>query len=420
MSTRHPFRVATGSLPLLAALFAVAGYSPVAHAGLAPSPDPSPRASDDSPHNPAPTDAADSSAAFDQPVDGAKYIADLESWIYGSRNWLMPGAGALAFVPTAKLLFDERLNLRMHAGGLDVDLLPRLVGEHAWSGTDAATGISGTAARFTLPQAFVRLEHGSTTVVAGREVLAWGPSSFRSPSNPFYFDAGRTRPLELTPGIDLTRFTQQAESLGLTVAYVHDDRHVDTQGQVRRAALAKVDEQGDSHLVSVVGAWTWDAAGRQNVFLGSFAQFTPSDAWLLYGEAGVQQQRDAATGAQAQARAALAGTKYTNQNGLTFDLEYLYNDNGSLPAGVVPRLADHHYAWMSWQSNPQETRLSWRVEYQANLDDGSRQLLCYVERNVSPAVNVFLSFAGNLGSSRSEYASIARGSAVLGVKVFGF
>jgi hypothetical protein len=133
-----------------------------------------------------------------------------------------------------------------------------------------------------LGQGFVRYRQGEAVFTAGRELLSWGPANFRSPSNRST-DAGRTNPLAATPGVDLLRYTQQiAPGWRAGGGYVFSTSQITPATELGHSAWPKLDQQGSSHLASLVLSQQRGGA----TFVGGFAQWTPDDAWLLYAEFG--------------------------------------------------------------------------------------------------------------------------------------
>ena len=131
--------------------------------------------------------------------------ASLETWLYASRidvradSLLNPG-NRVAALPSDSALLEGRFNLRAESGPLEFIVNPRLLAR-----TSQTSGSSATQRSGRLTQALVRFKDADNALTVGRELFTWGPAIFRSPSNPFYFDAGRDNPLAAPPGIDLMR-----------------------------------------------------------------------------------------------------------------------------------------------------------------------------------------------------------------------
>ena len=395
-----------------------------------------------------PAAAAGSDAAM---AEAPRYSAALENWFYLNRTGLTdasllnPG-NRLARIPGEQALADLRVNLRAESGPLDVLLAPRLLAERDAPGpqTDASVRgqLSNSFGSPSLTQGFVRAKLGGDTLLLGRELLAWGPATFRSPSNPFYFDAGRTNPLAAPSGVDLARVTHAVGSLRVTAAWVESTSQLPTAPDLGRTALLKLDQQGDNYLISLNTAHQTASAGGAH-FTGGFAQFTPSDAWLLYAEFGAARQ-PAPSG-----NSALAGASYTLEDGKVFTAEYLHDQGGFTRSGEqgyfapavlgnqllpsqaaagygligqtlagLPRLMGRDYLWLGLNSNAQESNHYWRVEWTQNLSDRSAQALVYVEKNFVPKLSGFIALTRNWGGANTDFGNLWRSRVTLGVKWF--
>ena len=403
----------------------------------------------------------DTAAADDEPT--WRTTASFEAWVYGSRSELAgdsllnPG-NRVAGLASGAALLDARFNLRAEKGPFEFIANPRLLDQRNHIGGSDATQWVHSA---TLNQGLMRYKQGDNALTVGRELFTWGPASFRSPSSPFYFDAGRTNPLATTPGIDLARYTLGLGSVRVTGAWVFSTRLVQPAQDLSRTALLKLDQQGSSHLLSLILA-------RQRggePFVGGFAQFTPDDAWLVYGEFGSSRQPVAlsptAPGSPGpfytaerpapRSQTVLLGTNYTLENGQALIGEYLRNTGGYSGAqadayfrqasaagllaqrnpatgyaalgqalGQAPRLLWRDYLWLNWQSNPQESGLQWRAGWTQNLGDRSGQALLYLEKNFQPKVSGFLALNVNQGRTNTEYGALMRSVATFGLKLFVF
>lgn len=387
--------------------------------------------------------------------------ASLETWLYANRtdvradSLLNPG-NRVAAVPSDSALLDGRFNLRAENGPLEFIVNPRLLAR-----TSQTSGSSATQRSGRLTQALVRFKDADNALTVGRELFTWGPANFRSPSNPFYFDAGRDNPLAAPPGIDLVRYTLGLGSFRLTSAYVFSTNQLQPAQDLGHTFLVKLDQQGSSHLLSLIASQ--QKSGPP--FVGGFAQFTPNDAWLLYGEFGSWRQPVSllpnAPGGPGpffsvqqpapRNNTALLGTNYTLESGQALIAEYLHNPGGytgaqadayfqqaaaagvyalSNPAvgyaalgqalGLAPRLLGRDYLWLNWQSNPQESGMLWRVGWTQSLGDHSGQALVYLEKNFIPKLSGFVAITANKGDSRTEYGALLRGVLTVGVKWFVF
>jgi hypothetical protein len=407
------------------------------------------------------TEDADAVAASETAM---RYTASLETWIYGtgtrlnSDSVLNPG-NRIARIPAGQALLDARLNLRAENGPVQALLSPRLVEEQDSTAQATAARSSSHVGSARIGQAYLRIKSQGDSLTVGRELFSWGPANFRSPSNPFYFDAGRTNPLAATPGIDLVRYTLGRGPLRATAAYVFSTSQVLPAEDLSHTALLKIDQQGKDYLVSLVASKRrGDAA-----FVGGFAQYTPDDAWLLYAEFGSSRQPAALSPATTpgpfytlqqpapRSLSDLIGASYTLESGNVLAAELLHNSGGytrsqenqyfqqALAAGALaqlnpaagygalgqalgfaPRLLGRDYLWLSWQSNPQDSKFFWRAEWSANLRDGSGQALLYAEKNFVPRVSGFVALTHSAGGVQTDYGSLVRARLTLGLKLFVF
>lgn len=238
-------------------------------------------------------DASAADAQSDAVDEGpeARFNAALETWLYSTRIWLTgnnvinPG-NRLARIPGTQTLSDTRVNITAEYGPLNILLQPRIVAQKDDAGPQTDPQIRKQVSAFekttALTQANARLKLGDHTLVLGRELMTWGPGNFRSPSNPFYYDSGRTSPLAATPGIDVLRYTYNMGAARIHTAHIYATDQITPTIDMRDSNLLKVDYQGDNYLLSV------NAVRRQGYadFLGGFAQYSPNEAWMLFGEYG--------------------------------------------------------------------------------------------------------------------------------------
>lgn len=387
-----------------------------------------------------------------------------EAWLYGTRNGLAaasvlnPG-NRLAGLAREQGWLDVRLNGRAERGPLELVGALRLLSQRSLVERAAAPLQHDSDDNQQLGQGFVRYRQGEAVFTAGRELLSWGPANFRSPSNPFYFDAGRTNPLAATPGVDLLRYTQQiAPGWRAGGGYVFSTSQITPATELGHSAWLKLDQQGSSHLASLVLSQQRGGA----TFVGGFAQWTPDDAWLLYAEFGSTrlpgQLQPQAPGPgplfrwqQPAPRSSdsLLGASYTLESGHVLTGEWLHSGAGYSAAGQAaywaqaqradtllarnpalgyaslgqalgqaPRLLGRDYLWLGLQSNPQESGLYWRVEYSRQLADRSGQVLAYAEKNFWPKVSGFVVLSRSSGGPATEFGSLVRTRLTLGLKLF--
>ena len=397
---------------------------------------------------------------------GWQTSTSLETWAYGSHNALNTGSllnpgNRIAQVPLTQWDLDTRFNWRATRGPVELVLAPRWLQEQDRIDLTGATTTTTNTSSLLLNQGVMRYKREGDTWAIGREVLTWGPANLRSPSNPFYFDSGRINPLASTPGVNLARGTVDFGQIKVTGAYVFSTNQIVPAEALGHTALVKMDQQGDNHLVSLIVSQQQAAAP----FVGGFAQITPDDAWLVYGEFGSSRQQLALTPSTQpgpgplfsvqqpapRSHTALLGASYTLESGQVATAEYLHDGGGysraqeaqyfsqAQAANVMatgnpaagygqlgqalaeqPRLLGRDYLWLGWQSNPQDSKLYWRAGWTQNLHDGSAQTLVYVEKNFMPRLSGFVAFTYNSGSVSTDFATLERSHLTVGLKVFIF
>lgn len=286
----------------------------------------------------------------------------------------------------------------------------------------------------SISQGFGRIRVNDEIVLtAGRELFTWGPAYFRSPSNPFYFDAGKTRPLQDVPGADLVRLSATMNSLSISTAFVEQGSSI--PASKRHSRVIKADYRGADYSIGGI----WSGTTRDSQFFGGFAQFTVDDALLLYAEGSSMPRDSTAPGSPGRPLNGLIGGAYTFDSGKSLAVEILHDQRGfTLQAerayfeqaanrdiatqlnGVMPPLLGRSYFYVLWQSNLQDTSRYWRVSLTENVLDHSRQFQVYAELPAGARLTLFGSLVQNFGPLRSEFSSVVRTSFTLGIKAFAF
>ncbi len=387
----------------------------------------------------------------------------LETWIYS--NWqalrkesLLNPDNRLARLASDNQIIETRLDTRINTDSADFVLRTRVLKQRQENESD--TKITSDA---YVSQGFARVNlNHEFKAIAGRELLTWGPANFRSPSNPFYFDAGRTQPLLELSGIDLARIHYIDSRGGITAGYVFAAGHLTEQPDYRDTVFLKYDYRGNDYLVSGIISKKKDQAA----FFGFFGQWNLDDAIFLYGELGSGKRAtrlDAAINSSAtpfviqqpspRELTTLLGTSYTFFNGQVLSLEYLHDGHGYASSqekqyfqrvreastqlhngsgatqgsalatigtalSLAPAMLGRDYLSLMWQSNPQDSSLYWRLMAASNIQDSSSQSSLYVEKNLSPRISIFALLTVNGGARKSEYGSLLRHAGTIGIKLF--
>ncbi len=399
-------------------------------------------------------EALDMSAAWQ--FDGAAEVWAYQSVLSRVKDSLFNPANAIAHLPDGQSIVDLRGNLRASSDSTELLLQPRLLAQH--SVTDDYRETDGS---LYMSQAYLRIRSEErTSMTVGRCRTTWGPANFRSPSNPFYFDAGKNQPLRDVPGIDMVRADYSATNSQWTAAWIADAGHLARRPDISDMALLKADVHQDGWMASAILA-TRDTGQR---FFGAFGQYPIGDALIIYGEYGNGHRpavplsaADVPAGDRlttVRASTALIGASYTRMNGQMLAAEYLFDGHGlrtdqadryfsaAAEASLVfrsasdvamrsasaaalgrmltgmPGLLGRHYGYLLWQSNPQESARYWRVSLASNVQDRSVQALWFGEISVSRRLSVFGSATINHGRPDTEFGSLVSRVVSVGAKLF--
>lgn len=289
-------------------------------------------------------------------------------------------------------------------------------------------------------------------VAAGREVMNWGPGQFRSPSNPFYFDNGRSNPIRELSGLDAVKASWTPDTRhAISLAYIGSSGHYEGPTDTWRDTwLLRATQRGMKWAGGVAVA----KKDGQQAFVGADAQYTLSDSVMLYGEAGSSTRLNALVSpadatqpftVQTESErhlTELIGATYTLDNGQSLTAEYLHLRHGftaseeaayferaanaTLPAGAVtlgmalayaPPLLGRDYLHLVWQNNVLEGDGYWRLMWTRNMTDQGNQLSAYAEMTLSKNVSGFALGVLALGNERQEFSSLICNMATAGIKI---
>lgn len=370
---------------------------------------------------------------------------DAALYAYPEHRWLEDNSvvnpdNRLAGLPETTYAGEARINLRLANDRYRLTARPILFINKAVDGETEQHGyLSQWQARAALTP--------YTALSIGREVMNWGPSQFRSPASPFYFDNGRSDPLRELSGVDAAKLTWTPDrSHTLTFAYIEDSGHDPGQPDPwEHTWLLKGDLRGDNWTGGMALA---QAQGRAP-FVGLHLRYTVSDAWMLYGELASATRANALLSPTDAAQpfdlveesrrrqTGLLGATYTFENGHSLTLEYLHDGHGysrdgsrayfaraaanpmmaALALANAPPLLNRNYLHLVWQNNLLEGDNYWRLMLSRNLDDGSSQLAAYGEHALSGRLTLFLLGVHNTGGARREFGMLIGQSLSLGVRL---
>jgi len=354
----------------------------------------------------------------------------------------------IARLPQYSQTAEARFNLKAENDSLRLTLRPIMLWQQHSNSfgeqTQSETYLSQGQLRWRMAEAW--------NVAAGREVMNWGPGQFRSPSNPFYFDNGRGNPIRELSGLDAVKTSwtpdiRHSISLAYIVSTGRYEGAVDTW---RDTWIFRATKRGTKWAGGVAVA---KKEGQQS-FVGTDAQYTLSDAILLYGEAGSSTRLNALQSSPAAAQpftveaessrhlTELIGAAYTLENGQSLTAEYLHQRHGftsseeaayferaantTLPAGAAtlgmalvnaPPLLGRDYLHLVWQNNFLEGDAYWRLMLTHSFTDGGNQLSGYGEKSFSKRVSGFALGVLNPGNERQEFSSLIGSIATLGIKL---
>jgi hypothetical protein len=289
-------------------------------------------------------------------------------------------------------------------------------------------------------------------VAAGREVMNWGPGQFRSPSNPFYFDNGRSNPIRELSGLDAVKVSWTPDTRhSISLGYISSSGHYEGPTDTWRDTWIF---RGTKRGMKWAGGVAVAKKDGQQAFVGVDAQYSKSDELMLYGEAGsstrlnaLQSPADATQPFSVESESSrhlneLIGATYTLDNGQSLSAEYLHQGHGftaseergyfdraanaTLPAGAgtlgmalanAPPLLGRNYLHLVWQNNVLEGDYYWRLMWSRSMTDHGNQLSGYGEMTLSKRVSGFVLAVMALGNERQEFSSMIGSLATAGIKV---
>jgi hypothetical protein len=228
--------------------------------------------------------------------------------------------------------------------GMSAVAKPRFTSSYRWWEDGASKGESDSLNRVFLNEWRVQTKPFSALFLSfGKEKLLWGPSFLASPSNILFRDNEKVNPYAEVEGkyfAKMIALPSNALTVNLIVETQKDVN--DLQEPVRPLQALKMDFMGSSYAFSVIGYHRPGDRFR----LGSFGQWTASDALVLYYDGIVTKGTDALYPARDPANplgggfvkkyddsnrlftSSTVGGAYTFLSGGTFSLEFLYNGQG--------------------------------------------------------------------------------------------
>jgi hypothetical protein len=208
----------------------------------------------------------------------------------------------------------------------------------------ATKGETDSEARFFVNEWMIQPKPTDELFVSfGKEKLLWGSSFLVSPSNILFKDTEKLNPKTEVEGKYMARLVYLPSS-AITVDFINRTEKEEDPFGMREAPIraVKLDVMGGSSLVSVIGYLQQHEPFR----LGSFGQWTASDAIVLYYDGLVSKGTDVRYPVQNVASpfgfefaqpyekssrlftTITAGGSYSFLSGETVSLEFLYNGPG--------------------------------------------------------------------------------------------
>jgi len=308
--------------------------------------------------------------------------------------------------------------------------------------------------------------HPSCIVSFGKEKLLWGPSMLSSPSNILFKDTEKANPFSEVEGKYLAKAVYMPNS-SVTVSLMQESREeVDKQGNpLRQLNALKIDLMRSNYSLSLIG---YQRRGER-FRLGSYGQWTASDALIVYYDGIVSRGTDELFPAEDQAAplggefirkhdttgrlftTITAGGSYTFLSGSTLSMEFLYNgtgynaeeavqyyrlrnnaaDNysagGALASVSKKTLAEalnagspflrQYYVMAQFQKREIRNIMDVMLRYIHNLQENSGQVSTIFEWNVADRIQFFNINTIGVGRRNTEFRSILSKSIMLGLEL---
>lgn len=186
--------------------------------------------------------------------------------------------------------FEIRPDFRFNTSFLDMSIKPRGIIDYRYWKEGLREGEEEWNDDWYINEWLVRINILDRIFASyGRENLQWGPSFLFSPSNPFFYDNGRSNPYMEISGMDFARLVIVPHMLWTTSFIVNTEqgRNISTE-PFKETYAVKIDYTGSQNYASLILSQKDD----KNT-VGYFGGWTVSDAILLYSEGSMRQGSDA-------------------------------------------------------------------------------------------------------------------------------
>jgi hypothetical protein len=403
------------------------------------------------------------SSRFSSNGQGLLYLTEFGRQSASDVN---PG-NAFARIPDQQVNAELRIDVSLDADACDGKL--RLRAQHV-----AYTGSAGLSDPERATEVFVnagvfRCALGTRAFASvGREVLMWGSGFYASPSNPFYFDTGKTDPIRELYGKDNYQIGGYINP-NLTVTLVRnfrDGRLQPDKANYIPATALKMDWVGDVTSGGVVASRTDDGVTR----IGGYGTLIYSKAVLLYVDAaygrGLRGWYPTAGGSSLDWRlqrrkldrsntayTALIGGAYTFESGWTGTVEFMTGNEGYgrserkayeaavsqaaaaftaggagsaeaallLGTALAPGLPylGSDIAFIQMSRNEWNDKGDLAVRWTQSLSSGSGGTFSFsADYYLTGSVQAFALGAFNTGGMRSDFGQLLRYSALAGIRIY--
>lgn len=331
----------------------------------------------------------------------------------------------------------------------------------------AMRGRNDSASRAFVNEWRVQVKPLSTVFISfGKEKLLWGPSFIASPSNILFKDTEKLNPKVEVEGKYLAKLIYVPNNT-VTVNLIAETEELKNAfgEKVKSTQAVKTDIIGSDYLLSVIGYYRQDDRFR----LGSFGQWTASDAIVLYYDGIASQGTDALYPAIDPANpfggvlmrskdnadrmflTAGMGGSYTFLAGPTLNLEFLYNgqgydDNEARTYYAIRQQANDHFTdagplaglsrmtlnqafntglpllrryYLMGQVQVREIRnvLDLYLRYTHGVEEHAGQASTIIEWKITDRATLFNINSAGIGRKDTEFTSLIDRSFMLGAEV---
>ena len=364
--------------------------------------------------------------------------------------------------------FEVRPDLFLEKPSFSAVFKPRFAASYRWWEDGIARGRTDSGSRAFVNEWRVQAKALSTLFLSfGKEKLLWGPSFLASPSNILFKDTEKVNPKSEVEGKYLAKLLYVPNAAVTVSAIVETQKDENERREtLKPLQVVKADLMGGNYLVSVIAYHRQDDRFR----LGSFGQWTASDALLLYYDGIVTRGTDALYPVQDVANplggtfikqyddsgrlftTAIAGGSYTFLSGSTVSMEFLYNGQGYSDAeaaeyyrlrrsagdhlfdsGVLSGLSQQtlgqafgtgspflrrYYVMGQFQVREIANVLDLIVRYTHNLEEHAGQASTILECQLSERVRFFtVATTGVNSAGDTEYNALVAKSVMAGIEV---